>query len=272
MARPQREGLEYFPIDVDIDQDDKVALVEAEYGIRGFGVLVKLLAKIYKEGYFYTWGDKERILFAQKVGLEVAEVSAIVESALKWGFFDQRLYDEYGILTSRGIQRRYWAATSRRKEVRVIEEYWLLEPEERANLVIVDINGAEVYRGKQKQEQKQERQEEKQEVVKTRRPRSPFKSLKQQELFDAFWTQYPKKRSKGAAEKRWSKISPDDELYKDIMEGLERARRSQDWHKDGGQFIPYPATWLNAKGWEDEYTPSIRGGGQSQESKIVVPF
>jgi hypothetical protein len=33
------------------------------------------------------------------------------------------------------------------------------------------------------------------------------------------------------------------------------ATRSEDWTKEGGQYIPYPATWLNAKGWEDEYSP-----------------
>ena len=42
MARPQKEGLDYFPFDVDMDQDDKVALIEAKHGITGFGVVVKL--------------------------------------------------------------------------------------------------------------------------------------------------------------------------------------------------------------------------------------
>ena len=84
------------------------------------------------------------------------------------------------------------------------------------------------------------------------KPRSPFKSLKQQERFDAFWAAYPKKKSKGQAEKAWIKINPDDELLGVMLSSLERLKRSKDWLKDGGQFIPYPATWLNAKGWEDE--------------------
>lgn len=83
-------------------------------------------------------------------------------------------------------------------------------------------------------------------------PRSPFKSKRQEQLFDEFWAQYPKKRSKGQAEKTWVKLKPDEQLFEAIMAGLERAKTSVEWTKDGGQFIPYPATWLNAKGWEDE--------------------
>lgn len=83
--------------------------------------------------------------------------------------------------------------------------------------------------------------------------RKPFRSIKQESGFDQFWRLYPKKRSKGQAEKTWVKISPDDELYKQILAGLENAKKSIDWQKDGGQYIPYPSTWLNAKGWEDEY-------------------
>lgn len=75
-------------------------------------------------------------------------------------------------------------------------------------------------------------------------------------LFEQFWSAYPKKRSKGQAEKAWNKINPSNELYITIMRSLDKAKVSKDWTKDGGQFIPYPATWLNAKGWEDEYTPA----------------
>jgi hypothetical protein len=72
--------------------------------------------------------------------------------------------------------------------------------------------------------------------------------------FEEFWKAYPKKKSKGQAEKAWAKIKPTEQLHNEILESLERAKKSADWTKDGGQFIPYPATWLNAKGWEDEYT------------------
>lgn len=97
-------------------------------------------------------------------------------------------------------------------------------------------------------------------------PRSPFKSKRQEQLFDEFWAEYPKKRSKGQAEKTWVKIKPDEQLFEAIMTGLKRAKTSVDWQKNNGQYIPYPATWLNAKGWEDEYPQ--QGGGTSGRDHV----
>jgi hypothetical protein len=69
--------------------------------------------------------------------------------------------------------------------------------------------------------------------------------------FAAFWESYPKKRSKGQAERAWTKIKPDGALLGRILEAVRVQSGSPDWRKEGGQFIPYPATWLNAQGWED---------------------
>lgn len=71
-------------------------------------------------------------------------------------------------------------------------------------------------------------------------------------LFDSFWSAYPRKVAKPEALKAWIKHKPDAELAAAIVKGLERAKRSKDWLKDDGQFIPHPATWLNQRRWEDE--------------------
>ena len=72
------------------------------------------------------------------------------------------------------------------------------------------------------------------------------------EGFDQFWAAYPKKRSKGAARKAWDKLHVNPTMQATILQAIERAKQSEDWQKEGGQYIPYPATWLNAEGWEDE--------------------
>lgn len=72
------------------------------------------------------------------------------------------------------------------------------------------------------------------------------------ELFERFWAAYPKKRNKGDALKAWRALKPSEELVTAILAAVERARESVQWRKDEGQFIPYPATWLRARGWEDE--------------------
>ena len=70
--------------------------------------------------------------------------------------------------------------------------------------------------------------------------------------FDAFWKEYPKKVSKVAAIKAWKKLKPDDALYDTIMSALGRWKLSDEWQRDGGQYITHPATWLNGRRWEDE--------------------
>ena len=72
--------------------------------------------------------------------------------------------------------------------------------------------------------------------------------------FDAFWSAYPKKKGKQSAEKAFKKIAPDETLLEIMLKALEEQKQSAEWQKDGGQFIPYPASWLNGRRWEDETT------------------
>lgn len=72
------------------------------------------------------------------------------------------------------------------------------------------------------------------------------------ESFNDFWKAYPKKVSKISALKAWNKLKPDDNLVREILSALEQQKKSAQWQKDDGQFIPYPATWLNGRRWEDE--------------------
>jgi len=84
--------------------------------------------------------------------------------------------------------------------------------------------------------------------------------------FDAFWQAYPKKKSKGRAEKAFAKINPDEQFLATMLAAIEQAKKSGDWLKEDGKYIPYPATWLNAKGWEDEYK---EGTGENYASSEV---
>lgn len=149
---PRKEGLDYFPIDIDMDGDDKVELIEAKHGIVGFGLVVKLLMRIYRNGYYYQWTEKEQLLFSKRVGLPVEKVVAIVEDAAGWGFFDREMLDVYYILTSKGIQKRYLEASRRRQSVEINSNYLLLGEHCLSgyiNLVIVDISPSNVNIEKQ---------------------------------------------------------------------------------------------------------------------------
>ncbi len=89
----------------------------------------------------------------------------------------------------------------------------------------------------------------------------------QQKRFAEFWSVYPKKKSKGSAEKAWNKIKPDKQLFEKIIKAVgDNIRLNTTWQKDNGQFIPYPATWLNAKGWEDSLEDMHIGGERGAEN------
>lgn len=143
MARPIKEGLDYFPLNVDVDQDDKIAIIEAEHGMLGFGIIIKLLMKIYSEGYYYDWTEKEQILFSRRVYVDIKQVNVIINDCVKWGLFDKELFDKYNILTSAGIQRRYLEIVKRRKRVEFVNQHILLHDDDinsYTNIVYVDIN------------------------------------------------------------------------------------------------------------------------------------
>jgi len=126
MARPKKEGLDYFPLDVDIDQDDKIALVEAKYGAEGFAIVIKLLMRIYKHNYYYKWTETEQLLFSRRVNVDINRVNDCINDCIKWNMFDENQFKSFEILTSKGIQKRYLEAVGRRQKVEMIQEYLLL--------------------------------------------------------------------------------------------------------------------------------------------------
>lgn len=73
--------------------------------------------------------------------------------------------------------------------------------------------------------------------------------------FEVFYEAYPNKKNVKTARTRWEKMKVTPELFREIMEGLERAKNSQEWAKDDRAYIPHPATWLNGEGWKNEYKP-----------------
>lgn len=70
------------------------------------------------------------------------------------------------------------------------------------------------------------------------------------EMFVAFYEAYGNKKGRKAAEKAFTKIHPDEELFKKIMDGVEKYHKSRKWLEG---YRKEPATWLNGECWNDEY-------------------
>ena len=75
--------------------------------------------------------------------------------------------------------------------------------------------------------------------------------------FVEFWKCYPKKIAKPNAEKAWMKIAPDVDLTKRIIHAISEQKLLEREE----QFIPYPASWLNARRWEDDLVAGKSSNG-----------
>lgn len=197
-----KSGLDYFPLDVCLDE--KFELIEAEFGLTGFAVVVKLLQRIYgQQGYYCEWTNEVALLFGKSLGLNAkgAEpggnvVSEIVTASIKRGIFDKTLFDKYHILTSHGIQKRYFEAVNRRKIVEVKKDYLLLsDTSEYKNVHIISENvnisdeNADIYKQSKGEESKGKKS--KVEDIETGES-SPCPYSEIQKLYSSICRSYPK--------------------------------------------------------------------------------
>ena len=144
MARPQKEGLDYFPFDVDFFSDTKIRILQGAYGNNGITLYIYLLSKIYKNGYYLAIDEDVLELAAADVGISLDLTRQIVAYLAKRSLFDNTLFSSVTVLTSPGIQRRFQLGVRTRAKktaVTVKGEYWLLEKDETEPFIQVQSNG-----------------------------------------------------------------------------------------------------------------------------------
>lgn len=127
MARPRKSGLDYFPFDVGFFEDDKIACISGEFGEKGECVAIKLLCAIYRNGYFVEWSDRLKYTLLNRMkDVSAGLLDQIVGRLVRWSFFDKALFDSAKILTSAGIQRRYFEVVKRRSTATTNLPYLLI--------------------------------------------------------------------------------------------------------------------------------------------------
>ena len=156
MARPTKKGLDYFPLDVNFLSDIKVRRIVKACGSESVHILIALLAYIYRDdGYHVRWNDDIAFLVADEVGTKEGSVVEVTNKALQVNFFDKDMFDNYNILTSKGIQDRYVLATKERKEVVLEEKYLLTKEVNRSNIIVMprhnSVNGLSNTQRKEKE-------------------------------------------------------------------------------------------------------------------------
>ena len=220
-GRQNKVGLDYF--ELDCHMDEKIELIEAEYGLKGFAIVVKLYQSIFSGfGYYCEWFPDISVLWARRLGLShggdygsVGSASAegslpgfrknlindVVAASIRRNIFSKDLFQRYGILTSSGIQKRYLSATSKREKVELKKEYLLISiPQNRENVVInsisSDINSIYSVRNEQSRVEKS-----REDNICAPEPHDEQSNKEEQLLkdFEIIYALYPKKRGKTVA-------------------------------------------------------------------------
>lgn len=125
MARPVKEGLDYFPLDVDFAVNDKTEAIMGEFGPKGVLFMIYLLSAVYQNGYYLQWNKLKQMQLANRIeGVSPELANQIVNRLIAYGTFSEELFNSAKVLTSQRIQETYEDATKRRKSQKPTK-YWI---------------------------------------------------------------------------------------------------------------------------------------------------
>ena len=141
MARPLKEGLDYFPFDVDFFSDKKIKRVKFEYGASGIVVYQYIICEIYRNGY-YVECDGDFILdISEYFNYSENKTKQIINYLIDRSLLQCILVNSVKVLTAKSVQRRYQVAKKGcHRDVTVDERFWLLEKEETETFIKVRLN------------------------------------------------------------------------------------------------------------------------------------
>lgn len=127
MARPRKDGLDYFPLDVNFLSDLKIKKIIRAYGAQAVAVVMSVLTTIYRDnGYFATYDDDLIFIIADELKLEDGYVKNVIEKLIEVDFLSKEQKEKNNILTSIGIQERYLKACERRVKTTLNATYALI--------------------------------------------------------------------------------------------------------------------------------------------------
>lgn len=132
MARQQKDGLDYFPLDVDFFEDEKIKILRARYGADGISLYIYLLCRIYKKGYYIKVDNDFEYILSADLNMGADKVRQVLTFLLSRSLFDNTLFQSDAVLTSAGIQKRFQLAVKERAKKNPVKvgRFWLLEKEE----------------------------------------------------------------------------------------------------------------------------------------------
>jgi hypothetical protein len=143
MARPTKQGIDYFPVDVNFD--DKIELLIADKGAVALAVLVTLWQLIYQnEGYYIKANNDLHLLIKRRIMTDSETIKDVLTGLIDRQIFDKDQFLAHGIYTSKAIQKRYFEAAKKKKEVSVVKNYLCMGIDSGINAVYSSGNATNV--------------------------------------------------------------------------------------------------------------------------------
>lgn len=235
MARPIKEGLDYLPLDVDFFENPKIEAIADEFGCAGECIILRLFCRIYDNGAFIKVDALLTRPISKRTGTSIETVTAVIDRAVEYDIFDRDKYEQFGVLTSKGIQERFLFAKKRSKGVDIPEEFLLvdidavftqkelMQQKPRLNGSYCNINSDSegVIVNSQKEERKERTKEKKEENKVLKVKESKEKKSKQEKdclLAQAKEKEKSERASEQAAEE--AELFLNTETYSDVVTDL----------------------------------------------------
>nr|UWI04058.1 MAG: protein of unknown function DUF4373 [Bacteriophage sp.] len=239
MGRPRKQTVDYFPHFVSTDSKTKFILEES-WGNNGYAFWFKLLELLGRsEGHYYDCSaisNKKYLVALMKI--EQDTIDEILETLADLGNIDKELWEERKVIWCQSlvdnlqdVYSKRTVSAPKRPFTEQTEEQEEKPPEDKPK-----------KRGRPKKSEAKPK-------------RKSVLSAEQQALFEKFYAAYPKKVDRATAERAWAKIdpTPDEAMTEKIIQAVEASKKYDSRFRER-QYIPNPASWLNAKGYENEYT------------------
>lgn len=245
MARPIKEGLDYFSLDTDIQNNDKIQYIEAEHGNIGFAVIIKIFCKIYgTHGYYTMMTEREQKLFSKRINVDINLINAVINTAVEENLFDKNIYKRYGVLTSKCVQERFIAAAERRKIINFERKYLLIPipNDTKCKIVVkddhrevnVNINSVDTDNNSINDSKSTQRKE--------RKERNNICLIN--DFFEKVWSIYKRKEGKGKISD--SKKKQLYELGDELIRAVERYNQKLERDKTDFKYIQMGSTFFNS--------------------------
>lgn len=257
MARNTLKGLSYF--NVDCVEQDNLEYVQLLHGITGYGIVVKLWRRIYMvEGYFCRWDNKTILQFAKKeIGVEIEVVNSVVDTCLNEGIFSQKMFDNHGILTSKGIQKRWLKIVTdcKRKDRDIDPIFDLLPKTPEFNAYTPEDSAythGESTQRKEKKRKEEESKEEREGEACTFVPPTPL------DLNNFFREEEQLIISNWSVKKCHSEAQKFVDHYTSVGWKIGRAKvPMQDWRSSGSKWITTDQKWEEENRGKSVVAPNI---------------